>query len=168
MKNITAKVDRQATMLLDLTFWSNAVVLLFIVVINVINLARVSLGQTALLTTASPQMVLLVSFAIILYLGYNSFNALAIKRRLLGVSFTMDETGVTGTSLPNPAISEQGETFSVPFSQIVEVSIVEVSITRKHTAPSLKIETAERAYYVPAPEGLKELVREIAEQMGAK
>ena len=168
MNQITAKVDRQTTILLDFMFWSNALVLAFIVVINAINLARVNLGQTALLTTASPQLVLLVSFAIVLYLGYNCYNALAIKRRLVGVSVTLDNSGVSGLSLPSPTTNEKAEPFSVPFSQIETVSISEISITRKHMAPSLKIETAERAYYVPAPEGLKELVRTIADQMGTK
>jgi len=70
--------------------------------------------------------------------------------------------------LPNPTTGEQGEAFSIPYSQISEVSIVEVSITKKHTTSSLKIEAGERAYYVPAPEGLKELVREIADQMTGK
>ena len=168
MQKITAKVDRQATVLLDIMFWSNIIVLLFIVVINAINLVRVNLGQTALLTTASPSLVLLVSFAIVLYLGYNCFSSLAIKKRLNGVSVTLDEAGVSGLSLPSPTTSEKAEPFTVPFSQIETVSISEISITRKHTAPSLKIETAERAYYIPAPEGLKELVRAIADQMGAK
>ena len=168
MQKITAKVDRQATVLLDIMFWSNIIVLLFIIVINAINLVRVNLGQTALLTTASPSLVLLVSFAIVLYLGYNCFSSLAIKKRLNGVSVTLDEAGVSGLSLPSPTTSEKAEPFTVPFSQIETVSISEISITRKHTAPSLKIETAERAYYIPAPEGLKELVRAIADQMGAK
>ena len=168
MQKITAKVDRQATVLLDIMFWSNIIVLLFIVVINAINLVRVNLGQTALLTTASPSLVLLVSFAIVLYLGYNCFSSLAIKKRLNGVSVTLDEAGVSGLSLPSPTTSEKAEPFSVPFSQIETVSISEISITKKHMAPSLKIETAARAYYVPAPEGLKELVRTIADQMGAK
>ena len=168
MNQITAKVDRQTTILLDFMFWSNALVLAFIVVINAINLARVNMGQKALLTTASPQLVLLVSFAIILYLGFNCFNALAIKRRLVGISVSLDESGVSGLSLPSPTTNEKAEPFAVPFSQIETVSIAEVAITKKHMAPSLKIETAERAYYVPAPEGLKELVRTIADQMGTK
>ncbi|MEA4913905.1 MAG: hypothetical protein VB061_04990 [Christensenella sp.] len=168
MQKTISKVDRQATILLDITFWSNAAVLLFIVVINAINLTRVNLGQTALLTTASPSLVLVVSFAIVMYLGYNCYSALATKRRLSDVSVAIDESGVSGLSLPNPTTGERGEVFSVLFSQIEAVSISEVAITKKHMAPSLKIETAERAYYVPAPEGLKELVREIAEQMTAK
>ena len=168
VQKITAKVDRQATVLLDITFWSNAVVLLFIVVINVINLARVNRGQTALLTTASPQLVLIVSLAIVVYLGYNCFSALSTKRRLRIVSVTVDEEGITGLSLPNPTTNEMGELFLVSFSQIETVSIVEIAITKKHMVPSLKIETAERAFYIPAPEGLKELVRKIADQMTAK
>ena len=168
MPRKTAKVDRQVTILLDIMFWSNAVVLLFIAVINAINLSRVNSGQTALITTATPSLVLVVSFAIVMYLGYNCFSSLATKRRLSGVSVTIDEAGVSGLSLPNPTTGEQGEAFSIPYAQISEVSIVEVSITKKHTAPSLKIEAGERAYYVPAPEGLKELVREIADQMTGK
>jgi hypothetical protein len=61
-----------------------------------------------------------------------------------------------------------GERSLSPSAQIFRGHIVEVSITKKHTTPSLKIEAGERAYYVPAPEGLKELVREIADQMTGK
>jgi len=74
MPRTTAKVDRQVTILLDIMFWSNAVVLLFIAVINAINLSRVNSGQTALITTATPSLVLVVSFAIVMYLGYNCFS----------------------------------------------------------------------------------------------
>ena len=168
MPRTTAKVDRQATILLDITFWSNAVVLLFIVVINAINLARVNSGQAALITTATPSLVLVVSFAIVVYLGYNCFSSLATKRRLSVVSVTIDEEGISGLSLPNPTTNEKAESFSVPFSQIETVSIVEIAITKKHMAPSLKIETDANAFYITAPEGLKELVRTIADQMGAK
>ena len=168
MQKVTATVDRQTTVLLDITFWSNAAVLLFIVVINVINLTRANLGQTALLTTASPQLVLIVSLAIVLYLGYNCFSVLSTKRRLSGVSVTIDEAGVSGLSMPNPTTSEKAEAFSALYAQIESVSISEIAITKKHMAPSLKIETAERAYYVPAPEKLKELVQMIADQMTAK
>lgn len=168
MQKITARVDRQATVLLDFMFWSNAFVMLFIAVINAINLTRVNHGQTALLTTASPSLVLLVSLAITLYLAYNCFSSLATKRRLFAVTIMIDELGVSGFSLPNPTTSEKGELFFTSFSQIESVSIVEISITKKHMAPSLKIETDENAYYIPAPEGLKELVRTIADQMGAK
>ena len=168
MQKITARVDRQATVLLDFMFWSNIFVLLFIVVVNAVNFARVNIGQTALLTTASPSLVLLVSLAIILYLAYNCFSSLAIKKRLNRVSVTVDEAGITGLSLPSPMTNDKGELFLVSFSQIETVSIVEIAITKKHMAPSLKIETAEYAFYIPAPEGLKELVRTIADQMGTK
>ena len=142
--------------------------MLFIVGVNMVNFARANTEQGALIVAASPSMVLIVSLALILSMGYGCFGALWTKRRLARVFVALDDAGVSGVSLPNPTMNEQGEAFSIPYAQIYAVSIVEVAITKKHTAPSLKMESAERAYFVPAPEGLKELVRLIAERMTAK
>ncbi len=168
MQKITAKVDRQATSLLDFTFWSNIVVLAFITGVNIVNFNRASTEQGALLAAASPNLVLIVSLALILYMGYGCYGALSTKNRLHRVVLAMDDAGVSGVSLPNPTKNEQGEAFSISFDQIYSVSIVDIAITKKHTAPSLKIESVECAYFVPAPEGLKEIVRLIAERMPAK
>ena len=73
-----------------------------------------------------------------------------------------------GVSLPNPMSGIAGEAFTVFYEKIVSVSIEEVAITKKHVAPSLKLETDEQVYIVPAPERLKEAVQQIAERMTAK
>jgi hypothetical protein len=168
MQKITAKVDRQATSLLDLTLWSNVIVVLIIIGINIVNIIRSNSEQGALVNAASPGLVAIVSLALILYLCYGCLGAFMTRRRLGGVFVTLDDAGVSGVSMPNPMSSEPGETFSVVFTQIQSVSIDGVAITKKHTALSLKLESDGRTYIVPAPEGLKEIVSRIAEQMTAK
>jgi len=84
------------------------------------------------------------------------------------VFVSLDDAGVSGVSLPNPMSSEPGEPFTIPYAQIQSVSVDGVAITKKHTALSLKLESDGKTYMVPAPEGLKEIVRQIAERMTAK
>lgn len=168
MPNLRVKADRNATSLLDFMFWSDLVVILVIVGINIANILRANSGQGALVTAAEPELVLIVSFALVLYLGYGCFNALAIKSRLSRVFVSLDDTGVSGLSLPNPTVGVPGEEFSLGYEAISSVSIVELAITKKHVAPSLRLETSEQSYHVPAPEHLKEIVQQIAERMTAK
>ena len=165
MQQTTVKADRQTTSLLDFMFWSNVVVIVAILGLNAINLTRANTPQGALVSVAEPQLVLIVSFALILYLAYGCYTSLATKRRLSQVFVTLNEAGVSGVSLPRPTTSEPAEAFSVTYDSIVSVSIEEIAITKNHVAPALKIETAEKSYLVPAPERLKELVSAIAERM---
>lgn len=168
MQQMRVKADRQVTSLLDFTFWSDLIVILAIVGINIVNILRASSGQSALVTAAEPELVLIVSFALVLYLGYGCVQALSIKSRMNRVFVSLDEAGVSGLSLPNPTNGIPGEAFSVSYSEITSVSVEELSITKKHVAPSLKLEAGEEVYHVPAPEKLKEIVQQIAERMTAK
>ena len=168
MPNLRAKADRQITSLLDFMFWSDLIVILVIVGLNIVNILRAGSTQGAMITAAEPELVLIVSFALVLYLGYGCFNALSIKHRLGLVYLSLDEMGVSGVSLPNPMSGIAGEAFTVSFEKIVSVSIEEVAITTKHVAPSLKLETDEQVYIVPALERLKEAVQQIAERMTTK
>ena len=168
MQKMTAKVDRQATSLLDLSLVSNIIVILIIIGINIVNLVRSNTDQGALVNAATPQLVVIVSLALIVYLGYGCYGAFSTRRRLARVFVSLDDAGVSGVSLPNPTMSEQGKEFSIPFSQIQSVSVDGVAITKKHTALSLKIGSDGQGFVVPAPEGLKEIVRLIAEQMSVK
>ena len=168
MQKMTVKADRQVTSLLDFTFWSDFAVILAIVALNIVNLLRANGGQGAMITAAEPGLVLMVSFSLTIYLGYGCFNALSIKRRLARVYVSLDEAGVSGVSLPSPMSGRAGEAFTVSYGQIVSVSMEEVAITKKHAAPSLKLETDGQSYIVPAPERLKEIVQQIAERMTAK
>ena len=140
MQETTAKVDRQATSLLDITLGSNVIVILIIIGINIVNLVRANSGQGALVNAAAPGLVVIVSLALVLYLLY-------------------------GMSLSNPTTGEQPQPFSVPFAQIRSVGMDGVALTKKHTVLALKLETEDRAYFVPAPEGLKELVQLISDNM---
>lgn len=168
MEKITAKVDRQATSLLDITIGSNLIVILIIIGINIVNLIRANSAEGALLSAASPNLVIIVSLALVLYLLYGCWGAFSTRRRLGKVFVSIDEAGVSGVSLSNPTTAEQPEPFSIPYARISSVSVDGVALTKKHTVLALKIESAERAFFVPAPEGLKELVQLIADQMTAK
>jgi len=165
MESLHAKADRQTTSLLDISFWSNISIILLLAVANYVNFARVTAGNAPLLTFAAPELVLIASLALALWLAYGCFGLLATMRRLRAVSVKADEKCVSGYALENPCAREEGENFSVPYADIRFVGIVDVAITKKHTAPSLKIATDERAYVVPAPEKLHELVRWISEHI---
>lgn len=165
MQETTAKVDRQATSLLDITLGSNVIVILIIIGINIVNLVRANSGQSALVNAAAPGLVVIVSLALVLYLLYGCWGAFTTRRRLGRVFIMVDENGVSGMSLANPTTGEQPQPFSVPFAQIRSVSVDGVALTKKHTVLALKLETEDRAYFVPAPEGLKELVQLISDHM---
>ncbi len=168
MQKLTAKVDRQATSLLDLTLGSNVIVILIIIGINIVNVVRANGTEGALVNAASPGLVVIASLALVLYLGYGCLGAFMTRRRLGNVFVSLDDAGVSGVSLPNPMTNEQGEAFSILYTQIQSVSVDGVAITKKHTALSLKMESDGHTYVVPAPEGLKEIVRLIAERMTVK
>ncbi|MBA4347950.1 MAG: hypothetical protein C0413_03765 [Clostridiales bacterium] len=167
MQKITVRADRQVTSLLDFAFWSNVVVVLAVITINIINFLRMSSGQPAFVTAVAPEMFVMISFALALYLGFKCLTTRATKKRLSAVFVTLDDAGISGLCLPNPTSSKEGETFMVTYGEIRTVSVEDVAVTKKHVAPSLKLETAERTYIVPAPEGINELIRLIADQMTA-
>lgn len=168
MQSITAKADKQTTSLFDFMFWSDVVVILAIVGLNIVNLSRANTAQGALVSVAEPQLVFIVSLALIMYLCYGCYTALATKKRFGNVFVTLDDAGVSGYSLPHPATGERGEAFTASYDDIVSVSLIEVAVSRKHIAPALKIETEENSFVVPAPERVKELVNQIAERMKQK
>lgn len=168
MQLITAKADRQTTSLFDFMFWSDVVVILAIVGLNIVNLSRANTEQGALVSVAEPQLVFIVSLALMMYLCYGCYTALATKKRFGNVFVTLNDAGVSGYSLPHPATGERGEVFSALYDDIVSVSLIEVAVSRKHIAPALKIETEENSFVVPAPEHVKELVNQIAERMKQK
>ena len=167
MQKVTASVDRQATMLLDMTFWSSVVVAALLLIVNAVNMARVNAGADALISLGSPDLVLIVSLALCVWLAFNGGGALATTKRLSRVSVTCTEHGVEGVSMPNPANGEKGEPFSLPYSEIVFVGSVEIPISKRHQVLSLKLSDDQRNYIVPAPEGLQEIVRLISERMSA-
>jgi len=165
MSNTTARVDRQATGLLDVTFWSNVAVMLLLAAVSAVNTVRAGTEQGPLVRAAAPELVFAVSAALILYMGYGCFSAMATKRRLSRAFVSLDEAGVSGYALANPTAREAGEPFSLAYGELRFVGVVDVAITKKHAVPSLKIATQERGYIVPAPEGLREIVRLLAERM---
>ena len=165
MQKLTASVDRQATMLLDMTFWSSVVVIVLLLVINAVNLFRANSGGEPLISLAEPDLVLIVSLAICVWMAFGGGGALATKKRLSRVNISCSDLGVSGISMPDPANGDVGEPFSLPYSEIRFVGSVEIPFTKRHQVPSLKLKDDQRCYIVPAPEGLPEIVRLISEHM---
>ena len=165
MQKFTASVDRQATILLDMSFWSSIVVIVLLMIVNTVNLLRASAGGEPLISLASPDLILIASLAICVWLAFGGVRALMTKKRLSRVCVTCSETGVSGVSLPNPSMGDSGEPFSLAYQEIRSVGSVEVSLTKRQQVPSLQLKDDQRCYIVPAPEGLPELVRLIADRM---
>ncbi len=165
MKQINAVVDRQATSLLKISFWSNIVVIGLIAVLNTVNLIRAGMGMKPLISVISPGFVLVGSLALIVWMGFGCVEFLTIRQRLGNVRVLLDDIGISGVSLANPMVREDGERFSISYADVRFAGIIDVPITKKHNVPSLKIATAERAYIIPAPENLREIQRMIAERM---
>lgn len=162
---IQSKVDRQATSLLDITFWSNVVVTAALVVINIVNIQREATGGEELIQIASPGLVIIVSAALGVWMITRAVSALVTKKRLKSVSIAVTESGVTGVSMPEPMTKKKPERFSIDFTDIREAGTVEIAITKKTNVPALKIGGAEEAYTIPAPERMKEILNIILERM---
>ena len=81
MQKLTAKVDRQATSLLDLTLGSNVIVILIIIGINIVNVVRSNGTQGALVNAASPGLVVIASCSVLMApLGAKAAHALPVKK----------------------------------------------------------------------------------------
>jgi len=165
MQKTTAVVDRQATSLLGMTLWSNIVVSALLLIVNAVNLYRAEAGKELLISLASPEVVLILSLALCVWMAYGCVGVLATKRRLSRVYISCSEEGVEGVSMPNPTNSGEGEPFQLAYDEIRYVGVAEVPLTKKGTVPSLKLSDEKRNYVVPAPEKLEELVREIADRI---
>lgn len=165
MQKISSKVDKQATSLLDIMFWSNIVVIALLAVINAINLVRAGSGGEPLVKLASPEIIALASALLVCYLAYGCVRTMLTRIRLNRVSVVLTESGVEGVSLPEPMTSKKGKRFSTTFEEITEVSTVLVSISKKHETPSLKIGCGESIYIVPAPENLREIIAAVSDRM---
>ena len=168
MEGISVKVDRQATSLIDISFWSNLAIVLLLAVANFVNFTQAATAKGPLFTFAAPELILIASAALALWLAYNCAGLLAAKARLSKVRVALDENGVSGYALENPTLPQTGEPFSVSYESIRYVGVIDVPITKKHSAASLKVATDERGYVVPAPQNLQELVRRIADRMPAE
>lgn len=168
MQKLTASVDRQATILLDMSFWSSVVVIVLLMIVNTVNLLRANAGGEPLISLASPDLILIASLAICVWLAFGGVRALATKKRLSRVCVCCSEERVDGISMPNPVNGDEGEPFSLPYRDIRFVGSVDVPLTKRQQVPSLKLKDDQRSYIVPAPEGLPELVRIISDRMTTK
>ncbi len=167
MQTTTIQVDRQATSLLDMTFWSNIAVMILLLVVNAVNLIRVNAGSEALITLAAPEMILIVSLALCVWLAFGCGSALATKKRLSHVYITCSDNGVDGISLPTPTERAAGESFALPYASIRFAGIVETPITKKHNVPSLKLSDGEKTYIVPALDDIDLALQTISDHMPA-
>lgn len=165
MKEIKSRVSKQATSLLDITFWSNLVVILLVVVINAINLIRYNAQEGRLIEIASPEFVVVASVILCAWMAVRAFSAIITKKRLKGVYVSVTETGVEGVSMPEPMTGRKGEPFSLAFHEITDVHRVEVPITKRNPVPSLRVGNGEASYTIPSPEQMDELILLITERM---
>ncbi len=168
MNDRTAKVDGQTKRLLDMNFWSNFAAILIIAGITAANMLRADAEQGALVGATSPQLVFIVSLALILWMGNSCIKAIKTKYRLSKVFITLDERGVTGYAMEDPMGSAPGQAFTLAYGDIQSVEITDVAITKKNSVPSLTLSGAEKSYVVPAPEGLHELIEAISDRMGGR
>lgn len=165
IQNQTLYVDRQSIGLLNASVWANVIVALALIAVNVINYMRAEAGSDTLVSFATPGLTMLVSVALCVWMAYNCFGMLASKARLKRVFIACREDCVEGVSLPDPTSGRPSKPFSLTYGKIRYVGVVETALTKKHTAPSLKICDSENDYIVPAPERIDEIVRYIAERM---
>lgn len=162
---IKSHVDRQATSLLDITFWSNIVVIVVVIVINIVNIYREGIGGERLIAIASPMFVVIVSVALCVWMAVSAVSAAVTKKRLKRVYVAVTQSGIEGVSMPEPMTNKKPKRFSVEFGDLREARTVEVSITKKNVVPSLKIGNAVTSYTVPAPERLREILTLLLEHM---
>lgn len=165
MLPFTARVDRQIKSLFDLSFWSSIAVIILIAVSNFVNFFRVNAKQTPLVNGVSPNLVLIVSILLILWFIYGCVGNVLDKRRLVRAFVTLDDAGVSGYAIANPTLQGDGEDFSLTYGQIVSVDAIAVAITKKHSAPALRLKTLEREYIVPALENISEIIKLVSERI---
>jgi len=159
-------VDRQATSLLDITFWSNIAVIALLIAINTVNFYRAATGGEMLVKIASPELIAIISGILAIWMGVSCFTAMRVKARLKKVYLRLTETGVTGISMPEPMNNKKGTAFEIAYADITEIHIAEMHVTAKSTISSLRIVCGKQEYDVPAPEHLQELIELIGDRIG--
>jgi hypothetical protein len=166
MQEMNCKVDRQVTSLLDITFWSNIVVIVLLIAINAVNFQRAATGGETLVKIASPELIAIISGILAIWMGVSCFTAMRVKARLKNVFIRLSETGVSGVSMPEPMNNKKGTAFEVAYKDITGIRAAETHVTTKSTISSLRIICGEREYDVPAPEHLQELMELLADRIG--
>ena len=166
MQKNTYSVDRQATSLLDITFWSNVVVITLLIAINAVNFQRAATGGETLVKIASPELIAIISGVLAVWMGVGCFTAMRVKARLKKVFLRLSETGVSGVSMPEPMNNKKGTPFEIAYADVTEIRAAEMHITTKSTVSSLRIVCGERQYDVPAPERMQELMELLADRIG--
>ncbi len=166
MQEMNYKVDRQATSLLDITFWSNIVVIALLIAINAVNFYRAATGGETLVKIASPELIAILSAVLALWMGVSCFTAMRVKARLKKVYLRLTEAGVAGISMPEPMNNKKGRAFEVAYTDITEIRAAEMHVTAKSTISSLRIVCDKQEYDVPAPEHLQELMELLSDRIG--
>lgn len=166
MQKNTYSVDRQATSLLDITFWSNIVVIALLIAINAVNFSRAAAGGETLVKIASPELIAIISAVLAIWMGVSCFTAMRVKARLKNVFIRLSETGVSGVSMPEPMNNKKGTAFEVTYKDITGIRATETHVTTKSTVSSLRIVCGDREYDIPSPEHMQELMEILADRIG--
>lgn len=166
MQEMNYKVDRQATSLTDITFWSNIAVIALLIAINAVNFYRAVTGGEMLVKIASPELIAIISGILAIWMGVSCFTAMRVKARLKKVHLRLTETGVMGISMPEPMNNKKGTAFEIAYADITEIHVAEMHVTAKSTISSLRIVCGKQEYDVPAPEHLQELMELLGDRIG--
>ncbi len=161
MAKFTAQSDPQTLGLLKVGIWSNAACVGLLVAINLLNYLR----KGGALGSASadgmqwgdgftPEFFLVLSAGLSVYLILSAIRVYRTRQRLSHMRLTIDDDRVEGISMGNPMESDRtypnGRPFSMRISELIDVRMEDVHITKRQTTPCLVLITREDTCRVPA------------------
>lgn len=159
-ETLHVKADKQVMSLLTINFWSNIVCIGLLAAINLYNLFRGNFGAAAKVAEAgserllSPELLLFLSVACIIWLVIRLIHTLRIKHRMEQVFLRLEGGTVSGISLAAPSASSHeypdGRPFTIDASAMREVFLQDVALIQKQQAAALVIKTEDDTFVVPA------------------
>ena len=164
-ETLHVKADKQVMSLLTINFWSNIICIGLLAAINRFNLIRGRFGAAAEMAETgserllSPELLLFLSVACIVWLVVRIINVLRIKRRMEQVYLRLEGGTVSGMSLAAPSASSRehpdGRPFTIDAGDMREVFVKEVALVNKQQTQALVIKTENDTLVVPGLEQLK-------------
>lgn len=159
--------------------WSNLVCLVLVAGINIFQVLRANGLVAAQMadnlnggTGISPETILMLSIVLAIYLLKTFFEAKHVRKRMKYVCLSMLNDGVEGVSLSNPTKEDidhpKGLHFSIKYAQIHEVSIANVLLMRRQTAPALLLDCGDMVYTLPALEDIVHIKSQLTTAIAKK
>lgn len=172
-ETLHVKADKQVMSLLTINFWSNIICIALLTAINLVNLFRGRFGAAAEAAEAgqerllSPELLLFLSVACIIWLVFRIISVLRIKHRMEQVFLRLEGSTVSGMSLAAPSASSRehpdGRPFSIDVSAMREVFIKEVVLIQKQQTQALVIRTENDTLVVPGLAQLKTVLGSLSQ-----